>query len=469
MPGDGVTCGDHDRSGGVAVEPDDASGRKGGSHGHATDVHVVACRGETPRGGKEEDYEDRDGRNCNEPQHMNPWSLHKPHHFRRHRAAILKREREDIVQLGADRPTMPFTLWSRARSQQGPNRLRAIRCSMKAARLFSYDKPLKVVDVDAPRIKNPSEVLVRVTGAGVCHTDLHIVEGVWREKVQVTLPYTLGHENAGVVQEVGDAVTSFKKGEKVIVHPVITDGTCRPCRIGEDMHCENLVFPGITADGGFAEVLRTSERSLVRIHDLAPDDVAPLADAGLTAIRAVKKAASRTTSGSNVVVMGVGGLGHIALQLLRCMTNAVIIAADVAESKLRLAEKMGAHRVVDARRDPVKQVMDITGNRGADVVIDLVGNDLTLANGMKMLHKGGTLIIVGYGGTLSVKAIDVIFSEFSVLGSLVGNWDELRELMELTRQGKVRVITQKGKLDEVNDILDQLKKGTLEGRGVVIP
>ena len=147
----------------------------------------------------------------------------------------------------------------------------------------------------------------------------------------------------------------------------------------------------------------------------------------------------------------------------------VIIAADVVESKLRLAEKMGAHQVVDARRDPVKQIMDITGNRGADVVIDLVGNDLFLANGMKMLHKGGTLIIVGYGGTLSVKAIDVIFSEFSVLGSLVGNWDELRELMELTRQGKIRVITQKGKLDEVNDILDQLKKGTLEGRGVVIP
>ena len=409
---------------------------------------------------------------------------------------------------------------------------------MKAARLFSYDKPLKVVDVDAPRIKSPTEVLVRLTGAvlgqqpgtttatpiagahvlmqcpdgmsldlgpttsdgtlqispstapaldckltvaqtgyaaqsvtvaDVCHTDLHIVEGVWREKVQVTLPYTLGHENAGIVQEVGDAVTSFKKGEKVIVHPVMTDGTCRPCRIGEDMHCENLTFPGITADGGFAEVLRTSERSLVRIHDLAPDDVAPLADAGLTAIRAVKKAASRTTSGSHIVVMGVGGLGHIALQLLRCMTNAEIIAADVVESKLRLAEKMGAHQVVDARRDPVKQIMDITGNRGADVVIDLVGNDLTLANGMKMLHKGGTLIIVGYGGTLSVKAIDVIFSEFSVLGSLVGNWDELRELMELTRQGKIRVITQKGKLDEVNDILDQLKKGTLEGRGVVIP
>src|SRR5256886_8424701 len=128
------------------------------------------------------------------------------------------------------------------------------------------------------------------------------------------------------------------------------------------------------------------------------------------------------------------------------MTNAVIMAADVAESKLRLAEKRGAHRVIDARRDPVKQVMDITGNRGADVVIDLVGNDLTLANGMKMLHKGGTLIIVGYGGTLSVKGIDVVFSEFFVLRSLLGNWDEVPGLMELTRQGKGRVMTQKGKL-----------------------
>src|SRR3989475_6754704 len=298
---------------------------------------------------------------------------------------------------------------------------------------------------------------------------MQMVKGVRRKKRRVPARPSWGHEPAGRGGRAGPATRSCRKGEKVILHPVITDGLCRACRIGEDMHCENLVFPGITADGGFAQFIRTSERSLVKLNELDPADVAPLADAGLTAIRAVKKAASRTTSGSNVVVQGVGGLGHIALQLLRCMTNALIIAADVAESKLRLAEKMEAHGVIDARRDPVKQVMDITGNRGADVVIDLVGNDLTLANGMKMLHKGGTLIIVGYGGTLSVKAIDVIFSEFSVLGSLVGNWDELRELMELTRQGKVRVITQKGKLDEVNDILEQLKKGTLEGRGVVIP
>ncbi|HLA46541.1 MAG TPA: NAD(P)-dependent alcohol dehydrogenase [Thermoplasmata archaeon] len=340
---------------------------------------------------------------------------------------------------------------------------------MRAARLFEFDKPLRIVEVDIPRLKNPTDVLVRITGAGVCHTDLHIVEGVWREKVQTSLPYTLGHENAGVIEQTGEDVTAFRKGEKVILHPVITDGLCRACRIGEDMHCENLVFPGITADGGFAEYIVTSQRSLVKLHDLKPEDAAPLADAGLTVIRAVKKAASRTTSGSHVVVQGIGGLGHIGLQLLRCMTNTVVTAVDVAESKLRLAEKLGAHHVVDARNDPVKQVMKITDNKGADVVMDVVGNDQTLANGVKMLRKGGTVIIVGYGGIANLKAIDMIFAEYSVIGSLVGNWDELRELIELTRQGKVKVLTHMGKLDEVNDILERMKKGTFEGRGVVVP
>lgn len=340
---------------------------------------------------------------------------------------------------------------------------------MRAARLFEFDKPLRIVEVDIPRLKHPTDVLVRITGAGVCHTDLHIVEGVWREKVQTSLPYTLGHENAGVIEQTGEDVTAFRKGEKVILHPVITDGLCRACRIGEDMHCENLVFPGITADGGFAEYLVTSQRSLVKLHDLKPEDAAPLADAGLTVIRAVKKVASRTTSGSHVVVQGIGGLGHIGLQLLRCMTNTVVTAVDVAESKLRLAEKLGAHHVVDARKDPVKQVMKITDNKGADVVMDVVGNDQTLANGVKMLRKGGTVIIVGYGGIANLKAIDMIFAEYSVIGSLVGNWDELRELIELTRQGKVKVLTHMGKLDEVNDILERMKKGTFEGRGVVVP
>ncbi|MFQ5986904.1 MAG: NAD(P)-dependent alcohol dehydrogenase [Thermoplasmata archaeon] len=340
---------------------------------------------------------------------------------------------------------------------------------MKAARLFAYDEPLKVVDVDVPRLKNPTDVLVRITGAGVCHTDLHIVEGVWREKVDVSLPYTVGHENAGVIEEVGEGVTAFEEGEKVILHPVITDGLCRACRIGQEMHCENLVFPGITADGGFAEYLVTSERSLVGLDGLVPEEVAPLADAGLTAIRAVKKTARMTTAGSHVVVQGIGGLGHIGLQLLRSMTNTIVTGLDIAEAKLRLAEKFGAHHAVDARKDPVKQVMGITADKGADVVIDFVGNDETLANGMRMLRTGGSMVVVGYGGSVGPKAIDVIFGEQSIIGSLVGSWDELRELIELTRQGKVKVLTQKVKLDEVNDVLDQLREGTIEGRGVLLP
>ncbi len=341
---------------------------------------------------------------------------------------------------------------------------------MKAARLFRFEQPLKVTEVDVPKIMSPTDVLVRVMGAGVCHTDLHILEGVWREKVQPPLPLTLGHENAGVVEEVGSAVTAAKKGDKVILHPQSTDGTCRACRIGEDMYCENAKFPGLSHDGGFAEYMVTSQRALVHLGNLDPREVAPMADAGLTAIRATKKARERTTSGGIVVVQGVGGLGHISIQLLRHMTNTIVVASDVAESKLRLAEKMGAHHTINAKKDAVKQVMDLTNNRGADVVIDYVGNDQTLAAGMKMLKpKGGSLVIVGYGGNLNVKAIDMIFGEMSALGSLVGNWDELRELMELTRQGKVRVVTQRNRLEEVNDVLEELKKGTLEGRAVLTP
>jgi NAD+-dependent secondary alcohol dehydrogenase Adh1 len=341
---------------------------------------------------------------------------------------------------------------------------------MRAARLFRFEQPLKVTEVEIPKITSPTDVLVRVTGAGVCHTDLHIVEGVWREKVQPPLPFTLGHENAGIVEEVGSAVTAAKKGDRVILHPQSTDGTCRACRIGEDMYCENASFPGLSRDGGFAEYMVTSQRALVPLGDLDPRDVAPLADAGLTAIRATKKARERTTSGSYVVVQGVGGLGHISIQLLRHMTNTIVVASDVVEGKLRLAEKVGAHHAIDARRDPVKQVMELTNHRGADVVIDYVGNDQTLSAGMRMLKpKGGSLVIVGYGGSVTLKAIDMIFGEVSVLGSLVGNWDELRELIELARQGKVRVITQRNRLEEVNEVLEELKRGTLEGRAVLTP
>jgi NAD+-dependent secondary alcohol dehydrogenase Adh1 len=342
---------------------------------------------------------------------------------------------------------------------------------MKAARLFEYDSPLRVVDIDPPKLLDGNSVIVRVKGAGVCHTDLHIIEGVWREKVSPSLPLTLGHENAGVVEEVGEAVSGlFKKGDPVILHPRISCGFCRACRSGEDMHCESgFRFPGLTMDGGFAELMVTSARCLIRADGLDLAEIAPLADAGLTAMRAVKKAVPLAYPGAYVAVVGVGGVGHIAIQLLKHMTNANIIAIDVHPDKLKLAEQLKADYVVDAKKDAVNQVMEITKGKGVNVAIDFVGTKETHLNCFRMLRSAGKLVFVGYGGTLEIKSIDMIAGELTVEGSLVGNYIELVDLIELAKQGKVRVIVSKYKLEEVGEVLERLKKGEIVGRAVLLP
>ena len=189
--------------------------------------------------------------------------------------------------------------------------------TMRAVQVVGYHQNLEMTEVPVPEPTGPFDVVVRIGGAGVCRTDLHILEGQWAEKTGVALPYTIGHENAGWVHAVGSAVTNVSEGDKVIVHPLITCGLCRACRSGDDVHCENSQFPGIDTDGGYAEYLKTSARSVVRIDDsLEPADVAALADAGLTAYHAAAKAARRLTPRDRCVVIGAGGLGHIGIQVL---------------------------------------------------------------------------------------------------------------------------------------------------------
>src|SRR3981081_1450490 len=192
---------------------------------------------------------------------------------------------------------------------------------MKAARLHAYHDALELEEVAEPRIEAPFDVVVRIGAAGLCRTDLHIQEGQWAEKSGVALPYTPGHENAGWVHEVGSAVTNVAVGDTVIVHPFISCGLCPPCRAGDDMHCLSGSFPGIDRDGGFADLLKTSARSVVKLEpSLHPRDIAALADAGLTAIHAVKKAIPVLTAGTKAVVIGAGGLGHIGVQGLKALT-----------------------------------------------------------------------------------------------------------------------------------------------------
>ncbi|MBE3073722.1 MAG: NAD(P)-dependent alcohol dehydrogenase [Actinobacteria bacterium] len=342
---------------------------------------------------------------------------------------------------------------------------------MKAARLHEYgDDRLHLDEVPDPTIQGPHDVIVRIGGAGVCRTDLHVMEGIWRGIQDPRLPYTLGHENAGWVEEVGPSVTTVRPGDAVIVHPLMTDGVCPACRRGEDMHCEHAEFPGLNVDGGFAQYLRTVERSTLKLEEgLVPSDVAAYADAGLTAYRAVKKATAVLPPGSRCAVIGIGGLGHIGVQCLRAMSGAEIIAVDVSDEALQMAKRMGADSVVKAGEDAVEHVRELTGGRGVEAVLDFVGEQGTTVQGPAMLAGGGTYFVIGYGGRVDLSAIEIISREISVVGSLVGSFTELSELMALAAQGKVKLETREYSLEDVNAALADLRDGRLHGRGVLVP
>src|SRR6266480_3357088 len=245
---------------------------------------------------------------------------------------------------------------------------------MKAVRLHRYEELPQVEEVTEPKMTGPLDVIVRIGGAGLCRTDLHIIEGQWKEKSGVTLPYTLGHENAGWVHGIGSAVSNVAVGDTVIVHPLITCGLCRACRAGDDMHCANNAFPGVSVDGGMANFLKTTARAVVKLDpSLAPKDIAALADAGLTAYHAVKKASVHLYPGTKAVVIGAGGLGHIGIQCLKALTPAEIIVIDRSPQALELTGSWGADYTVVADGSHVAKVLDITDGYGAEAVIDFVG------------------------------------------------------------------------------------------------
>ena len=341
---------------------------------------------------------------------------------------------------------------------------------MKAARLHAYHEPLKLDEVDVPKALGPLDVVVRIGAAGLCRTDLHIQEGQWAEKSGVKLPYTPGHENAGWVHEVGSAVTNVQRGDTVIVHPYISCGLCGPCRRGDDMHCLNGSFPGIDRDGGFADFLLTSARSVVKLGPgLEPKDIAALADAGLTAIHAVKKAIPVLEPGTHAVVIGAGGLGHIGIQCLKAMTPAEIIVIDPSEKALALAGELGADHTVQVDGSHVDKVKEMTDGIGAEAIIEFVGERGAIEHGLAMVRDGGFYYVIGYGENINIPTIDVISREISFSGCLVGTYTDLEELMTLTAQGQVNLHTTTYPLDAINDAMADLDGGRLQGRGILVP
>jgi NAD+-dependent secondary alcohol dehydrogenase Adh1 len=341
---------------------------------------------------------------------------------------------------------------------------------MRAARLHAYREPLRLDEVDEPRVVGPHDVVVRIGAAGLCRTDLHIQEGQWAEKSGVKLPYTPGHENAGWIHEVGSDVSNVEVGDTVIVHPYISCGLCRPCRAGDDMHCVDGAFPGLDRDGGFADFLQTSARSVVKLDPtLEPHAIAALADAGLTAIHAVKKAVPVLGPGTRALVIGAGGLGHIGIQCLKALTATEVIVMDPSEAALALAAELGADETVLVDGGQVGTILEMTDGQGADAVIDFVGEKGAIQDGIATVKDGGFYHVIGYGENLDIPTIDVISREISFIGNLVGTYVDLQDLMTLTAQGKVTLHTSTYPLDAVNDAMADLDQGRLQGRGILVP
>jgi len=341
---------------------------------------------------------------------------------------------------------------------------------MKAVRLHEFNQMPVVDDVPEPAISGPLDVIVRIGGAGVCRTDLHIMLGQWDAAMHTPLPYILGHENAGWVHEVGSAVTNVQPGDTVILHPTTTCGLCHACRAGNDMHCENSTFPGLSRDGGMAEYLLTSARSCIKLNpSTRPQDVAALADAGITAYHAVRKAIPLLYPGTTCVVIGAGGLGHIGIQCLATLTATSIIVVDANPDALKLASELGAAHTVVADGDQVQAVADLTGGRGADVVLDFVAEQGAEMDGWNMTGRAGSYYVIGYGGTLHIPTLDIISTERNVIGNIVGTYNDLAELMTLAQGGKVTLHTRVYPLGAAADALADLDAGRVRGRAILVP
>lgn len=342
---------------------------------------------------------------------------------------------------------------------------------MKAIRVHQYHQSPTYEDVAEPQITGPWDVLVDIGAAGVCRTDLHVIEGQWEPIQHPKLPYVLGHENAGWVREVGTAVNNVEPGDAVIMHPLTSCGLCPACRVGDDSHCEYATFPGLNADGGMAEQMLTNARAVVKLPEgLEPVQVAALADAGLTAYHSVSKAIPVLGPGTHAVVIGAGGLGHIGIQALKALTSTTITVLEKSSDALELATELGTDHAIKMGKDDdvVAEVQKLTDG-GAQVVFDFVGEAGAEKLSPRLLRDGGFHHVIGYGGNIDLPTIDIISREISVIGNLVGTYNDLEELMALTARGSVSMTTTTYPLSQANQALDDLDAGEISGRAILVP
>ena len=344
---------------------------------------------------------------------------------------------------------------------------------MKALQYRATGEAPEVVTVPDPE-PGPGQVLLRVTAAGVCHSDIAVMSRP-AGSLPYALPLTLGHEGAGTVAALGEGVTGLALGESVAVYGPWGCGRCSKCAQGKENYCLlaaglGIYPPGLGAPGAIAEYLIVDDpRHLVPLGDLDPVASVPLTDAGLTPYHAIKRSLPKLVPGSTAVVIGAGGLGHVAIQLLRALTAARVIALDVSGEKLELARRVGAHETVLSDAGAAEQVRALTGGLGAEAVFDFVGVPATTATAgaVAAIEADVTLVGIG-GGTLPVGFGSPPY-EVSVAAPYWGSRSELIEVLDLAREGFVEVHVETYGLDDAPLAYERLHAGKVSGRAVILP
>jgi propanol-preferring alcohol dehydrogenase len=344
---------------------------------------------------------------------------------------------------------------------------------MKAVQYREIGKGPEVVDIDVPD-PGPGQIRLKVTAAGLCHSDWFVMD-LPAEQYVYGLPLTLGHEGAGIVDKLGDGVTGIAVGEPYAIYGPWGCGVCHNCAEGKENYCTRaaalgIAPPGLGAPGAMAEyVIVDDARHLVPLGDLDPVETVSLTDAGLTPYHAIKAAQHKLFPGATALVIGVGGLGHVGIQIIRAISDATVVAVDVSEEKLSLAREVGAQHTVVSGPDAAARVRELTGGLGADAVFDFVGVQPTIDTARASVAVDGFIHIVGIGGGLLPTGFFSTPFGAAVRAPYWGSRSELIEVLDLARAGHVEVHVERYGIDDAVDAYTRLHHGEVRGRAVVVP
>lgn len=345
---------------------------------------------------------------------------------------------------------------------------------MKAYRMVEWGQDPQFVELEVPQPKR-GEILVKVAGNGLCHSDIGMrtMSKEIGEAIGWQMPFTLGHEIGGYIEEVGEGVRGFEKGEAVALSSSAFCGECEYCMKGLTNNCDHgLAGRGYGRDGGLADyVLVTNTKHIIKLHSLDPIKAGPLTDAGATSYHAVKRVLPKLVPGSSVIVIGAGGLGSYAIQFISAMSSANIIAVDMNENRLKVAKELGADFAVQGvNESTLSEVMDLTNGRGVEAVLDFAGFDSTIEFALKVVRKCGSYGLVGAGhGTNKQPWYGSFPLDAEVFNFQGGSYTDAKEVIALAESGLIKVEVDLFPFEDIEKAYEQMEKGQLKGRAVIQP